>query len=40
VGDDLAGHPGMTNFRSTPVDAQICVDTIVELGERLEREQT
>jgi hypothetical protein len=31
---------GVTNFHPTPVDAQICVDTIVELGERLERVQT
>jgi hypothetical protein len=30
----------VTNFRPTPVDAQICVDTSVELGERSEREHT
>jgi glutamate/tyrosine decarboxylase-like PLP-dependent enzyme len=29
----------VTNFRSTPADAKICVDTIVELGDRLERER-
>jgi glutamate/tyrosine decarboxylase-like PLP-dependent enzyme len=29
----------VTNFRSTLADAHICVDTIVELGERLERER-
>jgi glutamate/tyrosine decarboxylase-like PLP-dependent enzyme len=29
----------VTNFRSTMADAQVCIDTIVELGERLEREQ-
>ncbi len=30
----------VTNFRSTLEDAQVCIDTILELGERLEREQT
>ena len=29
----------VTNFRSTMADAQVCIDTIVELGQRLEREQ-
>ncbi len=29
----------VTNFRSTPADAKICVDTIVELGNRLEAER-
>lgn len=29
----------VTNFRSTPADAKICVDTIVELGDRLEKER-
>jgi len=29
----------VTNFRSTMADAQVGIDTIVELGERLEREQ-
>jgi aromatic-L-amino-acid/L-tryptophan decarboxylase len=29
----------VTNFRSTLEDAQICVDTVVELGEALEAEQ-
>jgi aromatic-L-amino-acid decarboxylase len=28
----------VTNFRSTPADAQICVDTIMELAAQLERE--
>ena len=30
----------VTNFRSTLEDAQVCIDTILELGERLAREQT
>jgi hypothetical protein len=30
----------VTNFHPTPVDAQICIDTIVELGEQRERVQT
>jgi len=29
----------VTNFRSTLEDTQICVDTVVELGERLEAEE-
>jgi len=29
----------VTNFRSTLADAQVCIDTIVELGEQLEQEQ-
>ena len=31
---------GGTNFRPTPGHAQICVETIVARGKRLEREQT
>ena len=42
-GTTLAGKFALrgcvTNFRSTLADAQVCIDTIVELGERLEREQ-
>ena len=30
----------VTNFRSTLADAQVCIDTLMELGERLEQEQT
>ena len=29
----------VTNFRSTLADAEICVETIVELGRRLEEER-